>query len=272
MPRLLRGSFGAAVGLFFGSAACSALESTPLAAVLAQSLLTLAGVALGAGYPPALSGPSDRLFAAAGAWARGPAGRRALAAALGGGAAAVFLAGLGPRVRLDPFSAGALPSLVFYACLGAGLGWPGRLPKSILTLVLSGVPAALLAGVFTYDRLCNYGKVDSCAAVPGFGWYLWSGLSFLALLTGGLAVLPIHFLAPALPPLAFARLCFPQGERHWPWALGCAAVFLALARPGLERTVFANVYQCCIPAAALGYALGLADERRRGEGAGAFAK
>lgn len=229
--------------------------------MLAQSLLTLAGVALGAGYPPALSGPSDRLFAAAGAWARAPAGRRALAAALGGGAAAVFLAWLGPRVRLDPFSAGALPPLVFYAGLGAGLGWPGRLPKSVLTLVVSGVPAALLAGDFSYDRLCNYGRAEACAAVPEFGWYLWSGLSFLALLTGGLAMLPMH-LAPALPPLAFTRLCFPSGERRWPWALGCAAVFLVLGRPALERTVFANVYQCCVPAAALGWALGLADERR----------
>lgn len=254
--RLARAAGGAAVGYFFGTVACGALESTPLPAVLAQSFLTLAGVALGAGYPPALSGPSERLFAALAAFARPPAGRRSLLAGLGAGLGALSISLLPDA---DPFTGGALPPLLFYLGLGAGLGFPRRIPKGVLLMAAAGLPAALMAGAYHYDRLCNYGRAASCAAAPAWGVYFHDALGFLALLTMGAALLPLHLGAPVLPVFAATRWL---GERRsWGAAAACALVFVVLGRPGAERTAAVNLLECVLPALALGYALGRQEER-----------
>lgn len=253
--RLARAAGGAAVGWFFGTVACGALESTPLPAVLAQSFLTLAGVALGAGYPPALSGPSERLFAALAAFARRPAGRRSLLAGLGAGLGAVSISFLPDA---DPFTAGALPPLLFYLGLGIGLGFPRRLLKGAVLVPAAGLPAAWLSGAYRYDQLCNYGKAASCAATPEFGVYSHMLLGMLALLTMGVALLPLHLLAPVLPVFTAARWL---GERRsWGAAAACALVFVVLGRPGAERTAAVNLLECVLPALALGYALGRQEE------------
>lgn len=261
--RLARGVLGAGAGLLVGEGLCVAMESMPALAASTRSLVILAGIAVASGYPPLLAPFSESMWQDLRAWARKPGARTAVAAALGGAAAALAWGWLSRR-GLDPFTVGATPLLLYYAFVGAALGWPKRAVPAALTMLGCGMPAVLLAGVMSYDKLCNYGRAAACGDIPGFGWYLWSLTGLLALATGGLIMPLLHLLLPSLPVAAVLLLLTDRERRSLAWIVGVACVHSFLKPPDAEAPFIVDLYRFALPAASTGIAFAVMTRRQSG--------